>query len=278
MALLPTPDGVSLETLSGVSVLRFDFLTQGTGAGAWFTTRRGGVSEPPYATLNVGFHVQDSPEAVRENRRRVWATLDLAGEQAVGAEQVHGKQVRRVSGPDAGCGAFDAEGAIPATDALVTQQPGLVLTAYYADCVPILLLDPVTHCGGVVHAGWRGTSLKVPAEAVREMQAAYGMDPRSCRAVVGPSIGPCCYEVDDRVLVPMGEAFGAAARGLAEETTPGHAHLNLWEANRISLLEAGLQPGNVLVTGLCTACHTDWFFSHRAEHGRTGRMMAVLTL
>lgn len=276
--MLSTPDGVSLETTDGVSVLRFDFLTRGTGAGAWFTTRRGGVSAPPYDTLNVGFHVHDDPEAVRENRQRVWSTLGLAGEQVVGAEQVHGKQVRRVTGTDAGCGAFDALGAIPGTDALVTQQTGLVLTAYYADCVPILLLDPSSYSGGVVHAGWKGTSLKVPAEAVREMQLAYGMDPRTCRAVIGPSIGPCCYEVDDRVLVPIGEAFGSSAASLTEETRSGHARLNLWEANRISLLEAGLLPENILVSGLCTACHTDWFFSHRAEHGRTGRMMAVLTL
>ncbi len=278
MILLPLPEGISLQAVNGVSLLRFNSLTDGTGARAWFTTRRGGVSVPPYATLNVGFHVQDDPEAVRENRSRVWSALGVSGEQVVGAEQVHGKKVRLVAGQDAGCGADDAAGAIPGTDALVTQQAGLVLTAYYADCVPILLLDPTSQSGGVVHAGWKGTALKAPAEAVREMQSAYGLEPQTCRAVIGPSIGRCCYEVDDRVLVPMEEAFGSGLKDLAEGTTPGHARLDLWKANRTSLLEAGLRPENILVSGLCTACHTDWFFSHRAEHGRTGRMMAVLTL
>lgn len=276
--LLPLPQGVSLYEAAGVTLLRFDFLTRGTAAQAFFTTRPGGVSLPPYATLNVGFHVGDDPEAVRENRRRVWAAAGLAAEGVVGAQQVHGRQVHRVSRTDAGCGAKGADTAVPGTDALVTREPGLTLTAYYADCVPILLLDPVSGSGGVAHAGWKGTTLKVPAAAVQEMAEAYGLHPDTCRAVIGPSVGPCCYEVDDRVLSPVRAAFPDACDGLVRPTRPGHAHLDLWEANRLTLVQAGLRPENILVSGLCTSCHTDWFFSHRREAGRTGRMMAILSL
>ncbi|MHB9145196.1 MAG: peptidoglycan editing factor PgeF [Symbiobacteriia bacterium] len=277
------PEGISLVAAGDLALLRLDFLTEGTGAHAYFTTRRGGVSDAPYATLNVGLHVGDDPDRVRENRQRVWSATGLAGDRAVGATQVHGRHVHRVRLADAGCGAFDSEGAIPETDALVTAEPGLALTAYYADCVPILLLDPVAGAGGVAHAGWKGTVLQVAGEAVRAMAAGFGAradaaQAERVRAVIGPSIGPCCYEVDERVAGPIRESYPAAAPVLLTPTSAGHAHLNLWEANRQALLAAGLRPENVLVSGLCTACHTDWFFSHRAEAGHTGRMMAVLSL
>lgn len=276
--MLSLPEGVALQESGGVALLRFDFLTEGTDAQAFFTTRRGGVSRPPYATLNVGLHVGDDPEAVRENRRRAWVATGCDAALVVGAQQVHGRRVHQVSRMDAGCGAFDADSAIPGADALVTRERGLTLTAYYADCVPVLLLDPVSGAGGVAHAGWKGTTLKVAAAAVFDMAEACGLRPETCRAVIGPSIGPCCYEVDERVLTPTAEAFPEAYASLVRSTSPGHALLDLWEANRLALLEAGLRPENVLVSGLCTSCHTDWFFSHRREAGRTGRMMAFLTL
>lgn len=276
--MLPLPEGVRLQTLGDLALLRFDFLTAGTAAQAFFTTRRGGVSAPPYATLNVGFHVGDDPQAVRRNRGRVWEAAGLDPKRAVGANQVHGRHVHRVQAADAGCGAFAGEDAIADTDALVTDEPDLVLTAYYADCVPILLLDPAGRAGGVAHAGWKGTVLHTAGQAVRALQESFGAAPGVCRAVVGPSIGPCCYEVDERVLTQIREAYPEACPQLIRETSPGHAKLNLWEANRQALLQAGLRPENILVSGLCTSCHTDWFFSHRAEAGRTGRMMAVLSL
>ena len=267
---------------SGVGYLTIPSFEEAGPVRAWFSTRLGGVSRPPYATLNLGFHVGDDPAAVAENRARLCLALGVDQRTLVAARQVHGDRVQVVGAEDAGRGAVDGGLALPDADALVTRDSGVVLTAYYADCVPVCLYDPRAGAVGLAHAGWKGTVGETAAKAVRKMVEAFGSDPGDCLAAIGPSIGPCCYEVDEKVVGPLAQAFEdwpdlVRPSGRQAADRPGKWKLDLWEANRRSLLRAGLRSENILVGGLCTACRRDIFFSHRAEGGRTGRLMALVS-
>src|SRR5262249_9448876 len=159
--------------------------------------------------------------------------------------------------------------------AIVTDRPGLPLSMRFADCVPVLLYDPVHPAIGLVHAGWRGTMSDVVGAAVQKMSDTFGTRPADIQAGIGPSIGPECYQVGAEVVEATCAAFGDSD-GLVHHAADGSAYLDLWEANRRALERAGIRQ--IEISGLCTACHTDEFFSHRAEHGRTGRFGAVIAL
>lgn len=257
------PDPFAFRRVDGLA-----FLEASPPAGgrirALFSTRLGGVSAAPYASLNLGRHTADEPARVAENWRRFAAAAGFAAERVAFATQVHGASVRSVG---AGEGGFRPLGE---HDALVTTHPGVVLTLSIADCVPIYILDPVRPGVGLAHAGWRGTLAGAGPAAVAALRAA-GARPADCTALLGPSIGPCCYAVDEPLAAEFERAFGpgvALRRG-------DRAFLDLWTANRRALVRAGLHAEQVLVSGLCTACRRDLFYSHRAEGGRTGRMAAV---
>jgi YfiH family protein len=231
-----------------------------------FTTRIGGVSAPPFSTLNLGRAVGDAPEAVRENRRRALAGLGRAAGDHVEASQVHGAAAAVV-------GAADRGRKIPQVDILLTRDSHVVLAMHCADCVPVLLCDRVRGAVAAVHTGWRGTAAGALPAAVRAMGGAFGSRPGDLTAAVGPAIGPCCYEVD----APVVEAFAAWPwrRAVFSAAHEGRWMLDLWDANRRQLLEAGVPAGSVSVAGLCTSCHPGLFFSHRRD-GRTGRMAGLI--
>lgn len=244
-----------------------------------FTGRGGGVSPPPFASLNLGLQVGDDPALVRENRRRLCRALGIDPERLVAGRQVHGAGVARVGTADMGRGALDAAGALPGVDALVCAEPGPVLLGLFADCVPVLILDPRTPAVAVVHAGWRGTHQEVVSRAVAAMARAFGTRPHECQAAIGPSIGPCCYEVGPEVA----DAFaGWASRngGTAGIVVRRHGrlYLDLWAANRRLLEVAGVPATHTVAAGICTRCRMDLCFSHRGSGGRTGRMAAVIGL
>ncbi len=222
----------------------------------WFTGRAGGVSAPPFATLNLSRHVRDLPVAVEENRRRAAMRGAPTGE-AVWGQLIHGSNVAWLS-PAA------APGPGPVADGLLTASAGLTIAMTFADCVPIWLASRVSPVGGLLHAGWRGTVRGIARAGVEALVAA-GAAAASLEAVIGPSIGPCCYEVGPE-LVDAVEALDLGP-GLVD----ARRHLDLWEANRRLLCRAGMAEDHIAVTGLCTACHPEWFFSHRREGGRTGR-------
>jgi len=233
----------------------------------WVTTRQGGVSRGPFATLNLSFAVPDDPEAVAENRRRVLAALGLGPERLVGAEQVHGVSVAVVGPTDAG------RAPIPATDGLVTAAAGLFLFVQVADCYPVVVFDARQRVVGLAHCGWRGTLRGLPAKLVQTMVRVLGSRPADLWAVIGPGIGPCCYEVGPDVA-------GAARLRLphpqeALTARENRTFLDLPAAIDQWLKAAGLVPDRIASCGLCTACRTDIFYSHRAECGLTGRFWAV---
>ncbi len=231
-------------------------------------TRLGGVSAPPFATLNTGHTVGDAPAAVAENLRRICRALDVEAASVATGYQVHGVSVALIGRQD--CGRVR-----PAADILLTDQAGIPLMQRFADCVPLVLYDPARHVLGLAHAGWRGSVQGVAREAVRAMREAFGSCPADVVAGVGPSIGPCCYEVGPEVAAQVRAGFAEGERWLLPQAG-GVLHLDLWAANRDQLLAAGV--AQVEVAGLCTACRSGEFFSHRAEKGRTGRfgVLAVM--
>lgn len=245
------------------------------------STRHGGVSAAPFATLNTSYAVGDDPDAVKENRRRIAQTLGVDPGDFVTAQQVHGTHVALIA--DSGWRMAEPSTA----DALITAIPGVMLSLRFADCVPILLYDPVRQAVGVAHAGWKGTVAGIVGHTVRAMTGAFATRPGDLLAGIGPSIGPCCYAVDEeraslvRLAFPWWqEVLGKPRQGPKRHGKEG-AHvwyLDLWEANRRQLVQAGLAPERMEVAGLCTACHTDDFYSHRAENAKTGRFAVVIGL
>lgn len=260
----------------GMPVVRFSIFS-GYPVTAAFSTRWGGVSEGPFGTLNLGLHVGDVPSRVLENRRRFGAALGVDAGRFVCGEQVHGARVAVVGPGDIGRGARAAETALPATDALVTAAPGVPLAAFFADCVPLFFYDPVRHAAALAHAGRRGAVAGIGPETVGVMGRRFNVDPADIRAVIGPSVGPCCYRVGPAVADEFARVFGARS-GVLKRTDDGAVSVDLWRANRLALVGAGLRPGRIETAGICTACRAGDYFSYRAAQGRTGRLGALMML
>ena len=254
------------QIVDGIVLYRFEGL-EGTGVTHAVLTRLGGVSQGVFATLNLGHTVGDDLAAVEENHRRVFAALDLSRERVVSPYQVHSANVRLVGEAHVGT-------VQPATDGLLTTTPGVALLFRFADCVPLLLFDPVRRAVGLVHAGWRGAADGVVAAAVAAFARYVGSTPGDLWAGIGPAIGPCCYQVGPEVA----EAVAGACPKEAEvvRRRDGSLYLDLPGAVEAQLAAVGVK--RVERAGICTACHTEEWFSHRAERGRTGRFGALIML
>lgn len=223
----------------------------------------------------------DDPEGVIANRATWLAVIGATPETAVMSGLVHGTVVAAVGAADAGRGVRDPATAIATTDALITDVGGLTLGMCFADCTPLLLVDPVRRAIGLGHAGWRGTLAGMPGAMVRAMRDAYGSDPADLRAVIGPTIGPERYEVGADVAEPFAAAFSDATVLRPVADTPGKWLLDLWTANGVQFRRAGLSLPHVAVSGICTLTHGDQFFSHRyarAHREREGRFAVFLRL
>lgn len=265
--------------------------------------RHGGVSPTPFASLNLSMAVPDERERVYANRRRAFGVFGRDTATTVHAHMVHGATVARVTQADNGTWVTHVDG-------LVTDEPGCALTMSFADCAPIFLFDPSNNAIGLGHAGWRGTVEDLPGALVWKMTAEFGSNPADLIAGIGPCIGRCCYEVDEPVIGMVNAAFTEPqsllippSRGVSSDPhipdeenqrkSANHPrnprnnflrdamngrrpHFDLPEANRRNLANAGVKQ--IELSGLCTACRTDLFFSHRAENGRTGRFGTILIL
>lgn len=243
-----------------------------------FSSRLGGVSEGFLSSMNLSFSRGDEPERVRENFRRIAESIGFSEKDLVFSMQTHTANVRRVGREDCGRGLERPVGYCD-VDGLVTNEPGVVLATFYADCVPLFFVDPVHHCIGLSHSGWRGTVGKIGKATVETMAREFGSEPRDLLAAVGPSICQECYEVSEEVIGLFRENF-------AEELWPklfyrkdnGHYQLNLWEANRLIFQEAGILPQHITVTDICTACNPELLFSHRASGGKRGNLAGFLEI
>lgn len=222
--------------------------------------------------MNVGFNSRQPRETAIENRQRLVEAVFQRNHPLVLLRQVHADTVIPVECPPAEA----LEG-----DALVTCQSGMVIAVQTADCLPVLLADPVQRVIAAVHAGWRGTLKRIVQKAVERMRSDFNSNPADCLAVVGPSIRGCCYEVGEEVVEAFFREFSDTASLFSEppagkRTRPAARTLDLPLACQRQLLAAGLRPENIAADGPCTSCRTDLFFSHRAEGGNTGRMLALI--
>lgn len=232
-------------------------------------TRYGGVSPEPWASLNVGGTVGDAIERVRSNRLLSFEALGCDPNSIFDVWQVHSADVICADAPRH----FDEP--YQKADILLTDNPRVTLFMRFADCVPILAHDPVNGVVGVAHAGWMGTVRDVAGAMLDAMRARYGVDPGDVIACIGPSIGPDHYEVGEDVVAQVGQSFGNDS-DLMLPRQNGRVHFDLWKANRYLLERAGVD--RIELAAICTACHTDDWFSHRAEKGRTGRFGALISL
>jgi polyphenol oxidase len=240
------------------------------------TTRYGGASSGPYASLNLGLHVEDRPDDVLENRRRVAAALGADPADFVFCQQAHSNQVHVVTAADRGRGTRSQDDAIQGTDALVTADSGVVLTVMVADCVPIVLYDPVAHVLSCVHAGWRGTVARVSEAAVTAMRS-LGARPENIIAAMGPAIPPDRYQVGQDVADAAEQSLGDGLSQVIRKDGTGKYLFDLWTANRLVLRDAGVSDDHIAVAAIPTGAPGNLFFSDRAERP-CGRFAAVARL
>jgi len=242
-----------------------------------FSTRGGGVSEMPANALNLAGFNDDAAENILENRRRFLKLFP--GEWVfAGCWQVHGADVRVVQSVDDARPAENQQGDTIYCDVIVSRAKGVLAGVKTADCVPILIGDPVTRAFAAVHAGWRGTLATAVMVAVDRLKREYDARPENLRVAIGAAAGPCCYEVGSEVIDAFTSRFGSGA-SLFRTTRPGHATVDLLKANRDQLQSAGVIPERIHTAPICTMCSTDLFFSYRKEksvHGKVGRLMAVV--
>jgi YfiH family protein len=256
-------------SFQSLEYLQFDSLPFDRYTHAVFT-RKGGMSPAPWKTLNFGGTVGDDRERVLQNRRIALRALTLDSTALHEVWQVHSGDIHRVEAPRT------AEGQVHA-DGMVTDRSGIALLMRFADCVPILAIDPQRHAVGIAHAGWKGTLRQVSANLVRTMVSEYGTDPSSLKVAIGPSIGPDHYTIGTEVESQVRQAFGPDADDHLRQNAD-HIHFDLWSANATQLRTEGVDPKNIENPQICTACNlTDWY-SHRGELGSTGRFGAVILI
>jgi YfiH family protein len=260
-------------------LVQFASLARWPGLVHGVSTRDGGVSCGPFASLNLGWTVGDQRDRVETNYQLLCVALGISRDHLTTTWQVHGQHIVPAAAGDRGS-------MIAKADGIITDVPNLPITQRYADCTPVLVYDGRRHAVGMAHAGWRGTVAGVSAALVRAMVTAYGSQATDLVAVVGPAIGPCCYEVGPEVVAAVRQAFPEAGHLLIRQPAspdngqgdpgPGRLHLDLPEANRWQLARAGVDQ--IEVSGICTRCQRDVYFSHRGDGGHTGRFAAVMML
>lgn len=230
-------------------------------------TRNGGVSRGNFRSLNLSTAVGDHPGIVDQNMVIACRAVGVLPEKTVGCRLIHGAEIATVTGTN-------KQRVMGPFDGLITAEPDIYLFMRFADCTPLLFFDPVRRAVGLTHAGWRGTMQNAAGATVQAMVNRLGCRAKNIITAIGPAIGPCCYEVGPDVITAAQHTFTRAGTLFKANGRPGHALFDMWEANRRQLADAGVQQ--IISAEICTACHTDHFFSHRAEQGKTGRFGVIL--
>lgn len=261
------------ESLEQLEYLTFPSLERTGIVKHLFTTRVGGVSSGDLATLNLSFSRGDAEENVQTNYNRVARVLDCSPEDMVASHQTHTVNIRHVTARDRGKGITRPRDYTD-VDGLMTNEPGIVLVTYYADCVPLFFVDPANRAIGLAHSGWRGTASGMGARMVEAMNKTFGTRPEELYTAIGPSVCVDCYEVSEDVA----EKFSHFPGVVKEGRKAGKYQLDLWQANRLILEEAGVPSERIAVTDICTCCNWKYLFSHRASEGKRGNLGAFLAL
>lgn len=270
---------VRVNQAGGVVYLTFPILEKLRQVNHLFTTRLGGVSEGIYSTMNLSYTRGDRKEAVDENYRRVAAVLGCGVEDMVCSDQTHTTNLRVVGRADCGKGIV-REKDYRDVDGLLTDEPGVYLATFFADCVPLYFVDTKRPAIALAHSGWRGTVARMGQCVVEKMREVYGTDPADLVAAIGPSICQECYDVSGDVAEAFANAFSEPGqeREILLSKGGGKYQLDLWRANEIVLMEAGIPREKIQITDLCTCHNNCYLFSHRASHGRRGNLGAFLGL
>lgn len=251
------------------------WMDQYKGLVAGMTTKNGGVSNGPYTSLNFGFHVGDDPENVLMNRKRLSRKLDFSLHDWVGAEQIHDVVIRKVTNSDKGKGSDSYEESFKGTDGFYTNEQGILLTLCYADCVPLFFIAPEQRMIGTAHAGWKGTVKQIAVHMVEQWKQ-DGIDSQQIYVTIGPCICKKCYIVDKRVIDLVQNILEDVEQKTYNLIKEGQYELDLREVNRQLLFKAGVPEENIFVTNYCSSCDESEFFSHRRDHGKTGRMLSFI--
>ena len=274
-AYMDTVRSVTAE--NGVPYLRFPMLESESFIEHGFSTRKGGVSTGIYESMNLTFNLEDDPENVSENFRRMAAALHTVPEKMVYSKQTHTTNVLKIEEHHKGMGIV-RERDFDNIDGLVTNVPGICLVTSYADCIPLFFADSRDQCIGLSHSGWRGTVGNIAQVTVDALIREYNANPAYIKAVIGPGICRGCYEVSEDVASAFAKEFSGHECEILIEKGGGKYQLDLWKSNEIVLKDAGILPEHLAVTNLCTCCNPNLLFSHRASHGKRGNLGAFLKL
>lgn len=246
---------------------------QESGVQAGFTSRNGGVSRPPYNSLNLGYNTDDSRHNVEANRSTLARSFEIGPHLLLTVQQTHGTDILVIDEPNPDLSHF----LTVECDAIITDQPGIMIGILVADCFPVLLFDPSCKVAASVHVGWRGAAAGLLGKTVRAMQNSFGCRPENIVAAIGPGIGAHRYEVDR----PVRDSFRVGAgdwEKIAQEVALGKWHLDLQRSCQLQLAAAGLAPAHVETAAECTCCHKELFFSYRRDNGKTGRQIGFIKL
>lgn len=268
---------MKLNNADTVPYLTYNSLSEIKFINHAFTTRLGGVSKGEFASMNMAFNRGDSVESVTENYKRFCASAGFDYESLTASAQDHNTFVRAVTSADRGVGIYKPRD-LQSVDALITNEKGVTLVTYYADCTPLFFVDTKNKAIGLAHAGWRGTVGRIGEKVVRKMIELYGTDPADIKAAIGPAISVCCYEVDK----PCADNFLAlndleTSRFVFPKEN-GKFMIDLLETNRQILVKSGVKPENITISDLCTNCNSELLWSHRATKGHRGTMSAFMCI
>jgi YfiH family protein len=262
----------------GLRYVVFENLEQSQKVNHCFTSRLGGVSQGVYSGLNLSFTRGEDRALVEKNYHILCDALGFQYDSFVLSHQTHTTNIRVVTEKDRGMGLSKAS-EIKDTDALITNVKGIQLTVFGADCVPVFLLDTQKDAIGMVHAGWRGTANGIVKKTVEKMQEVYGTEPKDILAGIGPSIGQCCFQVDDPVVSLFQENLDFAHEVIQNDPAEaGKYKIDLWKTNQKLLMQAGVPYENIEISKICTMCHTDLFYSHRVMGDARGNMAGIMVL
>ena len=243
-----------------------------------FSTRLGGVSKAHLGSMNLSFTRGDEREAVLENHRRFAKVLGYDEKNLVFSNQVHLTKFHKVTRNDCGKG-ITRESDIQEIDGLVTNEPGVPIITFYADCVPLFFYDPVQKVIAMAHSGWKGTVERIGARMISYMNQEYGSKPEDIICAIAPSICQKCYEVSEDVALRFLQVFGENIGSVfLYKKENGKYQLNLHKACEVTLLDAGILPEHLDITDLCTCCNPEFLFSHRASNGMRGNLAGVMML
>lgn len=244
---------------------------------AGISTRQGGTSKEPFYSMNLGLHVNDYHENVINNREKLAEMIGAPLESWVLGEQIHGAVIAKVTKEDNGKGAFALDTAIKGVDGLYTKEQNTFLLAAYADCVPLYFFAKSKMIIGIAHAGWRGTVRNIAGEMIQRWKQEENVMIEDIYVCIGPSIGKCCYIVDDNVITQVGSCLdGEIKETIYEKVSVGQYKLDLKEVNYELLKNAGVLPEHISISEYCTSCNSDLFYSHRRDLGKTGRMLSFI--